>query len=76
MNMLLDKFDNIQNSIVDLTNRIQEVESKIENIGTENSIAELKMKIDQHKISTSNEIKDLENKMLNYISNLKWSSVG
>jgi len=76
MNMILNKFSELENRINNINNDIKKIKSDLSDIGTENSITDLKMKIESYKNSTNNDIQDLENKILSYISNLKWSSVG
>lgn len=73
MNLILDKFTQIESSINSIRNEIEELKN---NGFITSGINDLNQKIDAYKKASENDILELENKMLSYISNLRWSSVG
>ena len=76
MNLVLDKFNSLEASINALNVKIQNIESNLKDIGTTNNIDELKTRINEYKKASENDILNLENKILSYISNIRWNSVG
>jgi hypothetical protein len=73
MNLILDKFTQIESSINSIRNEIEELKN---NGFITSGINDLNQKIDAYKKASENDILELENKMLSYISNLRWSSIG
>ena len=76
MNLVLDKFNDIESTLQALSLKMQEINSQLNNIGTEANIEELKTKINEYKKVSENDILNLENKILSYISNIRWNSIG
>ena len=76
MNLVLDKFNSLQASINTLNANIKNIESNLKSIGTEKNIDELRTQINEYKKASENDILNLENKILSYISNIRWNSIG
>lgn len=76
INDVLDKFNEINENLVILTNRINDIEKNVKDIGTTANINKLNEKVVEVESSVNSKINDFKNQISGYLNLIKWSGNG
>lgn len=74
VNDLIDVISTFNNALITLNNKVTALDYKVNNMGTEESIAQINQNLLNTETRINNTIDDLKQKFYGYINNITWNS--
>jgi len=74
MSNIIDMFNNMNNSILELNDRVLRIENSMKNIATDDSIANVNQKLLDTEQNVKDDINNLKQNIYGYINNITWAN--
>ena len=74
MSNIIDMFNNMNNSILELNDRVLRIENSMKNIATDDSIANINQKLLDTEQNVKDDINNLKQNIYGYINNITWAN--